>query len=97
MNILGLQYHNDDYFHDASAALYSNGKISMYEEERFNKIKHSPCVFPYNSIYKLLFDANLNITDIDIIVLPLKVDEKTVENNNDKNIFIFRFTFLIYL
>ena len=50
MNILGLQYHNDDYFHDASAALYSNGKISMYEEERFNKIKHSPCVFPYNSI-----------------------------------------------
>ena len=81
MNILGLQYHNDDYFHDASAALYSNGKISMYEEERFNKIKHSPCVFPYNSIYKLLFDANLNITDIDIIVLPLKVDEKTVEDN----------------
>lgn len=80
MNVLGLQYHDVDYFHDASAALYSNGIVSMYEEERFNKKKHSPCIFPYNSICKLLQDSKLKIDDIDLIVLPNKVSENTVSD-----------------
>lgn len=79
--VLGLQYHDADYFHDSSAALWHDNKLSMCEEERFNKVKHSPKTFPYNSIKNLLTNAHIDIDNIDCIVLPLKVSENNVMLN----------------
>ena len=48
MNILGLNIGT----HDTSAALIINGKlICAFEEERFNKKKHTT-EFPINAIYE---------------------------------------------
>ena len=58
--------------HDASAALLIDGKlVGNYEEERFNRIKHSVGKsFPINCIKRLLEENNLSINDIDIISMP---------------------------
>lgn len=72
MKILGISgsliYSN----HDAAAALVIDGKlVGNYEEERFNRIKHSvDHPFPKISIDKLLKENNLTIEDIDLIVIP---------------------------
>jgi carbamoyltransferase len=61
MNILGLS----GYAHDASAALLVDGKlVSMVEEERLNREKHT-WKFPKNAISSCLKEAKLNIEDID--------------------------------
>lgn len=58
--------------HDASAALVIDGKlVGNYEEERFNRIKHSVGKsFPINCIQRLLQENNLTIDDIDVISMP---------------------------
>lgn len=58
--------------HDASAALIIDGKlVGNYEEERFNRIKHSVGEsFPINCIHRLLQENNLTIDDIDVISMP---------------------------
>ena len=65
MNILGVNYGG----HDTSAALIKNRKlICAFEEERFNKEKHTK-KFPINSIKACLKSSNLKIEDIDYIAL----------------------------
>lgn len=72
MKILGINgsfiYNN----HDAAAALVIDGKlVSNYEEERFNRIKHSANKpFPEIAIQRILNENNLTIDDIDLIVIP---------------------------
>lgn len=78
--------------HDASAALVVDGKlVGVYEEERFNRVKHSENnPFPYISISKLLSENNLKLDDIDAIGIPYNnqsKDEyaKMVANAIDEN------------
>lgn len=58
--------------HDAAAALLIDGKlVGNYEEERFNRIKHSyKNAFPILSIQRLLNENNLVLDDIDVIAIP---------------------------
>lgn len=58
--------------HDAAAALVIDGKlVGNYEEERFNRVKHSfNKAFPIISIKKLLKENNLTLNDIDVIAIP---------------------------
>ena len=65
MNILGLNV-----FHaDTSACIIKNGEIiSAVEEERFTRIKHFSG-FPKNSIDFCLKEANLSLTDIDLVTV----------------------------
>jgi len=65
MIILGLNIMHED----TSAILFRNSVLlSAFEEERFNKIKHT-ISFPINSIKRCLTDNNLNIDDIDFIAV----------------------------
>ena len=66
MKILGINYGG----HDTSAALIKDGKlICAFEEERFNKEKHTK-KFPINSIKECLKFSKLKINDINHIALP---------------------------
>ena len=65
MNILGINCGG----HDTSAALIIDGKlICAFEEERFNKEKHTK-KFPINSIKECLKFSKLKINDINHIAL----------------------------
>lgn len=65
MKILGINCGG----HDTSAALFVNGKlVCAFEEERFNKEKHSK-KFPINSIKECLKFSKLKINDIKYIAL----------------------------
>lgn len=78
MKILGISgsliYEN----HDAAAALVVDGKlVSNYEEERFNRVKHSAGKsFPILAIKRILKENNLTIDDIDLIVIPHDIHKK---------------------
>jgi len=62
MYVLGI----NAYYHDTSAALLEDGKLIVaVEEERFNRIKHSPNTFPNKAIDFCLKYANIKLTDID--------------------------------
>jgi carbamoyltransferase len=64
MNILGLSC----YFHDAAAALLSDGKlIAAAEEERFTRIKHD-YEFPRRAIDFCLTTAGVRSEDLDYVV-----------------------------
>ena len=65
MNIIGLNIGT----HDTSAALIVNGKlICAFEEERFNKKKHTT-EFPINAVRECLKLSNFKINEIDYISL----------------------------
>jgi len=56
------------YFHDASAALISDGQlIAAAEEERFTRIKHDYS-YPTNAIEFCLKKASIDASDIDYVV-----------------------------
>lgn len=81
MKILGISGSLDyEYNHDCAAALVIDGKlIANYEEERFNRIKHSfKKPFPILSIQKILSENNLTLNDIDIIAIPHDPRDKQV-------------------
>ena len=64
MIILGISC----YFHDASAALISDGQlIAAAEEERFTRIKHDYS-YPTNAIEFCLKKASIDASDIDYVV-----------------------------
>ena len=68
MYILGLSGGIRLGYHDIGAALLYDGKlVGAVEEERFNRIKHSPTQLPELSIRSLLDSENITIQDIDII------------------------------
>src|SRR5436190_5203596 len=63
MNILGI----NSYLHDASVALFVNGRmVSAAEEERFSRIKRDQR-FPRLSLQAALDHAGLGFHDVDAI------------------------------
>ncbi len=55
---------------NSAACILKNGKlIAMAEEERFNRIKHSPRTFPNSSLDFCLHKANVTIEDVDYIAV----------------------------
>ena len=76
MKILGVSGAYKYPSHDCSASLLIDGKlVGNYEEERFNRVKHSINHFPLLSIRRLLEENNLTINDIDAIGISIG-DEK---------------------
>ena len=64
INILGISA----YYHDSAAALLVDGKIvAAAQEERFTRKKHDK-EFPSNAINYCLFEAGLDISDLDHVV-----------------------------
>jgi len=78
MWILGISA----YYHDAAAALISNGKIiAAAQEERFSRKKYDPR-FPQNAISYCLAEAGISLGDLDYIVFydePLLKFERLLE------------------
>ena len=69
--------------HDASAALYIDGKlIAAAEEERFLRIKHL-AGFPSEAIRWCLFEAGINLRDIQHVA----INQDTKANLGKKIIF----------
>ncbi len=63
MHILGISC----YYHDAAAALVSDGKIvAAAQEERFTRIKHDQN-YPANAIAWCLKEAGLTVSDLDAV------------------------------
>ena len=68
MIVLGINHCLENDSHDSSAALSIDGNIvSFFEEERLNKIKHSPNKFPILSIQECLKQSNITFNQIDEI------------------------------
>lgn len=66
MNVLGLKIRG----HDTGAAVISGtGKIVAIAEERLNRVKHSPNMFPILSIRYCLEGCGLLPKDVDLIVI----------------------------
>lgn len=64
MNILGISCH----YHDAAAALLSDGQlVAAAEEERFSRIKHDSA-FPDKAIAFCLAQGGLRAADLDYVV-----------------------------
>jgi carbamoyltransferase len=56
------------YFHDSAAALLVDGKvIAAAQEERFNRVKHSPD-FPREALRYCLEEAGITLQDVDEVV-----------------------------
>lgn len=68
MKILGINGSIGNQNHDCSASLLIDGKlVGNYEEERFNRIKHSVGKLPLLSVHRLLDENNLKLEDIDAV------------------------------
>ena len=68
MYILGISGGVRLGYHDIGAALLKDGKlIAAVEEERINRVKHSPGQLPQQSIRSVLNTENITIQDIDIL------------------------------
>lgn len=68
---------NKGEFHDSGAVLLKDNKVvACFEEERFNRIKHTN-KFPVQSISKCISHANIKFSDIDWIAIP--VDEQIMD------------------
>lgn len=83
------------YFHDSAAALVVDGQIvAAAQEERFNRIKHSPD-FPTQAVAYCLSEAELTLHDIDEIIFfdkPFLKFERLLETyylNAPKGLFSF--------
>ncbi len=71
MNILGISGGVRSGNQDSAAAIIKDGKIvAAAEEERFNRIKHSPGLLPEDAIRYCLKEANLSIREIDFVTFP---------------------------
>ncbi|RJQ32470.1 hypothetical protein C4572_01025 [Candidatus Parcubacteria bacterium] len=73
LNILGLKIKG----HNTGASLIYGDKIMAISEERLDRIKNSPNVFPSLSIEYCLKGANLSAEDIDLVVID-QIDRKNV-------------------
>lgn len=68
MYILGISGGIRLGYHDIGAALLKDGKlVAAVEEERLNRIKHSPNQLPQLSIKSVLESEGISIKDVDII------------------------------
>ena len=75
--VLGLNFLHSD----TSACIFKNGElIAAAQEERFTRIKHTSD-FPVNAVNFCLNEANIDISDLDVITLnsnPLSAIEKKI-------------------
>jgi len=56
-------------YQDIAAALIIDGvTVAAVEEERINRIKHSPGMIPHQSIQAVLNMANIKMSDVDLVV-----------------------------
>jgi len=84
MNILGI---SNRCSHNQAACLILDGKLVAFaEEERFNRIKHSPNVLPEQSIRYCLNFAGITIDDIDEISVGHSKIEQVYEGFQDSAI-----------
>ncbi len=68
MNILGINGGFRTGYQDLSAVLLQDGEITAaVEEERLDRIKHSPGKLPLKAIREVLSLQSLTITDIDLV------------------------------
>lgn len=68
MTILGINGGVRLGYQDVSAVVMRDGKIlAAVEEERLNRVKHSPGQLPYRSILEVLSIAGIEMRDIDIV------------------------------
>ncbi len=78
MRILGISA----YYHDAAAALISDGNIvAAAQEERFTRKKHDPR-FPQHAVAYCLAEAGVRLSDLDYVVFydePLLKFERLLE------------------
>jgi carbamoyltransferase len=65
MNVLGLKVIG----HDTGAAVVSGTRVVAIAEERLNRIKHSPNMFPRLGIDYCLQNLELKDSDIDLVVI----------------------------
>lgn len=71
MRILGLVSHS----HDSGIALLDEGKIELvYEEERFNREKHT-VEFPHQSLADAINQNCFHLQNIDYITVPWNINE----------------------
>lgn len=81
MNILGISHRCS---HNQAACLILDGKLVAFaEEERFNRIKHSPNVCPENAINFCLKAGGISIGDIDEISVGHSKMEAVYEGFQD--------------
>lgn len=88
MKILGISGALRCQNHDCSASLLIDGKlVGNYEEERFNRIKHSVGKFPLLTIHRLLDENHLKLEDIDAVGISIgdKREYLTAMNMIDPN------------
>jgi len=84
VNVLGVKCVG----HDTGAALLSNGKVVALSEERLTRKKHSPGIFPEQSIEYCLNFLNCAPADIDLIVVA--EERHQVGDFDVKDIFLRR-------
>ena len=65
MKVLGLKIVG----HDTGAALVADGRIVAIAEERLNRVKHSPYMFPTLAIDYCLNAINVKPNEVDLIVI----------------------------
>ena len=87
MYILGISGTEYEFYHDPSAALLKDGKvIAACEEERFNRIKHSPGKPPEKAIHYCLESAHLTLKDIDCIAYNVNLEDRITEEKSKEQI-----------
>ena len=70
MIILGLHAAFSSHVHDPSAALVVDGRlVAAYEEERLNRFKSSPGLFPENAIKAVLKIGGIALEDVDYVAV----------------------------
>ncbi len=67
MNILGITHPIS--FNSSACIIRSDELIAIGEEERFNRVKHAPRIFPEQSVKFCLKKANLSPEDIHIVAV----------------------------
>ena len=71
MYILGINGNLGRESHDPAAVLVKNGEVLFaIEEERINRIKHSPGKLPINAIKRVLELSSIEMTDVSYIAFP---------------------------
>jgi predicted NodU family carbamoyl transferase len=77
MIILGISYLSS---RNTSACIIKNGSLVAFsEEERFNRIKHAPNMFPLKAIEFCLNTANITLADVDKIAIG---QDGNIQDNN---------------
>jgi len=66
--------------HDTGAALIANGKVVAIAEERLNRVKHSPNMFPVLAIDYCLKASGCKDGDVDLVA----IDESGLRNTEEK-------------